>query len=271
MGSPFGPHTPGSDSLAYGNPSWASAGFDSPRVYGAYLNPLTDAGTADLHLVADDYTSGNWASRFGGYTAVLTGSVTKQISGLPGRYELTGFTTANAFKIAANAAHTLQAADTITYEFIVKTPVTFTASTAVSGYVDTTAVNIYNLAYLTNAGGNGEFAQYNTVGGVYLGGTVATSWNVADKYNLVTVVWDVAAPRREVYVNGTSVGLANTVSGTLSPQNTDLGIGARWSAAASAFQNAWDGKIVEIMRHRSAFNGATVTARAAQFNALKGY
>ena len=270
MGAPFGPHTPGSDSLAYGNPSWASAGFDSPRVYGAYLNPLTDAGTADLHLVADDYTSGNWASRFGGYTAVLTGSVTKQISGLPGRYELTGFTAANAFKIAANAAHTLQAADTITYEFIVKTPVTFTAITAVAGYVDTTAVNICNLAYLTNSGGNGEFAQYNTVGGTYLGGTVA-AWNVADKYNLVTVVWDVAAPRREVYVNGTSVGLANTVSGTLSPQNTDLGIGARWSAAAAAFQNAWDGKIVEIMRHRSAFNGATVTARATQFNALKGY
>jgi len=258
-----GAQAPNANALLYG--------AIPPRAQRSGLAVLTNLGSADLHLVADDYTSGNWASRLGGYTAVLTGSVTKQISGLPGRYELTGFTTANAFKIAANAAHTLQAADTITYEVIVKTPSSFTVLGTVMGYVDTTAINIFNGAYLMSAGGNGECAQYNTVGAFYLGNVIGAMWNMSGKYNLVTIVWDVAAPRREVYVNGTSVGLVNTVSGTLSPQNTDLGIGARWSAAAAAFQNAWDGKIVEIMRHRIAMDASTVAARCAAFNAVKGY
>lgn len=238
------------------------------------LAPLESRGSTDLHLVADDYTSGNWASRFGGYTATLTGAVTKQLTGqFPGRAELTGFTVSNAFKIAAAAAHTVQTNDTITYEWIVKTPTAFTASKAIGGYLSAGTTQIFNIGFYNSGTGNLESAVYNTAVAIYLGSTAGAAWNPTGKYNLFTLVMDIAAPRYEVYINGTSVFEDTSTTGTLSPTNTDFGIGARWSVAASAFQSPWDegGTIVEVMRHREALADATVSARAAAFNAAKGY
>lgn len=239
------------------------------------LAPLPDLGTTDLHLVADDWSgSGNWASRVGGFTANVTGSPSKIVSvQFPGRYEIGGITIANAFRLPANAAHTIQATGAVTYEWIVKSPTAYTASKTAAGYSSVGATQIFNAAYLTTAGGNMETAVYNSAVAIYLGGVVASAWQMSGKHNLFTLVVDTTTPRYEAYINGVSILTDTTVTGTLSPTDTDFGIGARWSAGAAAFQNPWDegGTILEVVRHREALDDSTVATRAAAFNAAKGY
>lgn len=237
---------------------------------------LAATGTSDLHLVADDWSgSGNWASRLGGYTATVTGAPTRSATTqFPGRYEIGGFTTTAAFRLPANAAHTVQTNDTITYEWIIKTPSSFSTLQTFGGYVSTGASQIFNIGYISSAGGNLESAVYNSAVAVYLGTAgIAGAWQMGAKYNLFSLVMDIAAPRYEVYINGASVFTDTTTAGSLSPTNTDFGIGARWSAPAAGFQNplSLGATVMEVMRHREAFSDATVAARAATFNTLKGY
>lgn len=237
---------------------------------------LAATGTSDLHLVADDWSgSGNWASRLGGYTATVTGAPARSATTqFPGRYEIGGFTTTAAFRLPANAAHTVQTNDTITYEWIVKTPSAFTSLKTIGGYVSTGASQIFNMGYIMSAGGNLESAVYNSAIAVYLGtAAIAGAWQMGSKYNLFSLVMDVAAPRYEIYINGTSMYTDTTTSGVLVPTNTDFGIGARHGPVVGAFGDAWNegATIMEIMRHREAFSDATVAARAATFNTLKGY
>lgn len=241
----------------------------------AGLAVLPDVASTDLHLVADDWSgSGNWASRVGGYTATVTGSPAKSLAvQFPGRYEIGSLTTSAAFYLAANAAHTVQTNDTITYEWIVKTPTAVTTTKAVGGYVSVGATQIFNIGYVNSLAGNLESAVYNSAGSIYLGNTAAAAWQMTSRYNFYTVVMDIAAPRYEVYINGASVFEDTTTSGTLSPTNTNFGIGARYHGPSGTFQNALDegGTILEVVRHREAFSDSTVAARAAQFNTLKGY
>lgn len=238
------------------------------------LQPLPDLGTTDLHLVADDWSgTGNWASRVGGFTATVTGTPAKGLtSQFVGRSEITGFTSANYFKMAANAAHTIQLADTITYEVIVKTPATWTASATPFGYFSVGATQILNAAYLNNSSGDGESAIYDSVATArYLGSTFVAGYNVAAKYNLVTLVINVAAPRWEFYINGSTIFTDTTTAGILLPTDTPFGIGGRWNQNSVVMQQPWEGSIVEVVRHREALDDATVASRAAAFNAAKGY
>lgn len=237
------------------------------------LAVLPDVASTDLHLVADDYTSGNWASRVGGYTATLTGTVTKGFtSQFPGRAELTGFTSSNYFVIASAAAHTIQSNETTTYELIVKTPATFVSVGTPWGYFSTGATQIFNAGYLNNSSGDGESAVYDSLAtSRYLGSTFSAGYQMSAKYNLITLVMNVAAPRWEFYINGSTVFTDTTTTATLAPTTSALGIGGRWNNNSSAMQAPWEGAIVEVMRHREAFDDATVASRAAQFNALKGY
>lgn len=240
------------------------------------LAPLPSLGTTDLHLVADDWSgTGNWSSRFGGYTATVTGSPTKIVSTqFPGRFEIGSLTTTAAFYLAAAAAHTVQTNDTITYEWIVKTPTAVTTTKAVGGYLSVGTTQIFNIGYINSVGGNMESAVYDNAAAIYLGSSVAGAWQMTGKHNLFTVVMDIAAPRYEVYINGASVFEDTTTSGgTLSPTNTNFGIGARYHGPSGTFQNAMDegATILEVMRHREALSDSVVASRAAAFNALKGY
>ena len=269
MARPFGVAAPGNTGgLA------TIGGVGVSRSAGGGLTPLPVTGTTDLHLVADDWSgSGNWASRYGGYTATVTGTPTKGSSAqFPGRSEVTGITTANYFKIAAAAAHTVQLTDTITYELIVKTPTTWTASATPFGYFSTGATQILNAAYLNNSSGDGESAVYDSLAtSRYLGSTFVAGYQMSAKYNLITLVMDIAAPRWEFYINGVSIFTDTATTATLLPTNTPLGIGGRWNQNSGVMQAPWEGAIVEVMRHREAFSDATVAARAATFNTLKGY
>ncbi len=236
---------------------------------------LAATGTSDLHLVADDWSgSGNWASRLGGYTATVTGAPARSATTqFPGRYEIGGFTTTAAFRLPANAAHTVQTNDTITYEWIVKTPSAFTSLKTIGGYQSAGNTQFFNMGYIMSAGGNMESIVYNSAITPYLGSTVSAVWQMGSKYNLFSLVMDIAAPRYEIYINGTSMYTDTTTSGVLVPTNTDFGIGGRWSAPGGTHGNMWNegATIMEIMRHREAFSDATVAARAATFNTLKGY
>lgn len=232
-------------------------------------------GTTDLHLVADDWSgSGNWASRVGGFTATVTGAPTRAATTqFPGRYEIGGFTDTAAFRLPANAAHTVQNSDTVTYEWIIKTPTAVTAAKAIGGYIAAGGAQYFNIGYINSVAGNIESAVYNSAVAIYLGGSFASVWQMTSKYNLFTLVIDTVSPRYEGYINGTSVFTDTTTTGTMTPTNSDFGIGARWSTPGSAFQSAMtEGcTIMEVVRHREALSDATVAARAVAFNALKGY
>lgn len=240
------------------------------------LQPLPDLATTDLHLVADDWSgSGNWASRVGGFTANVTGAPAKIVSTqFPGRFEIGSFTGTAAFRLPANAAHTIQNADAITYEWIVKTPTAVTLQKVPGGYVSAANTQIFNMAFVQNLSGNIESAVYNSAIAIYLGTAgVFGVWQMTAKHNLLTLVIDTASPRYEVYINGASVFTDTTTAGTLVPTNTDFGVGGRWSAVAAAFLDPWDegATIMEVVRHREALDDSTVASRAAAFNAAKGY
>lgn len=249
-----------------------------PRTWRSGLAVLTNLGTADLHLVADDYTSGDWASRLGGFTATLVGSApTKNPasgSTLPGRSELTGFTTTNCFTLAADAAHTMDGASTITYECVVKAPASGGGVVCI-GYGGGTTPN--NQGFVL--GGNftsltGNMRVFSTTtGGTYLGDpALASTWTAVSRYHMMTVVVNIAAPSFIIYQNGTAIGTYTTPSGSLLTTPHGLGIGVFLDTGGGK-SSAWgnSGAIVEIMRHRVAMDASTVAARCAAFNLVRGY
>lgn len=233
------------------------------------LQTLPCTGTCDLQLVADDWSgSGAWSSRVGGWSATLTGSLTKASSKFAGRSEISGFSSGNYFSLAANAAHTIQTNEATTYEFLVKTPAVFTAAGNVVGYNNGATLPIMSLGWLTSAGGNYENTIYNNVGGAHITTISSNSLNRTSEYYLLTVTIDLTAPRLEQYVNGTPTHNATTVFGTLaSSPASALGIGIR----AVSLNNIWGGAIVEIVRHKSVLSSAQILSRSTNFNKLKGY
>lgn len=241
----------------------------------AGLQPLPTLATTDLHLVADDWSgTGDWTSRSGGYTATVSGTPTKAATTqFPGRSEISGFASAVGFRLAGTTAHCIRAGDTITYEAIVKTPGTVSVVQSWVGWLTATATQIFNMNTLNNVNGSFESILYNTAIANYLGGTLgAGSYQMPSRYNLMTVVVDIATPRYEVYVNGVSLLTDTTVgAGSLANEAVIVGIGGLWRADFSALDQVWTGTIMEIMRHREALDDATVASRAAAFNAAKGY
>lgn len=231
------------------------------------LTVLPELGTTDLHLVADDYTSGNWASRVGGFTATLSGTVTKQAtSRFSGRYELTGFSANNAFSLAADAAHTYNTT-ALTYEIIVKLSLAGSAYCAV-GFTAATQGHMIrpnNVVTATNV-----CTVTNSAGGTYQGVSSSTLSTQTTKYSMITVVLDPVTPIARYGINGNATSQTSaTVTGSLNTTPHGLGIGALWNGAT--FSSPWSSTIVEIIRHREALSTSTITSRAAQFNALKGY
>lgn len=229
---------------------------------------LPELGSTDLHLVADDYTSGDWVSRVGGFTATLSGTVTKQSSSqFTGRSELTGFSTSNAFSLATNAAHTYTSSQALTYEIVAKntfagasyTALGFTAATQGHYIQPNNVVSLTNVArVINNAAGNYQLVSAGAVN------------PQSAKYTMITVVFDPVTPIIRYAVNGNSTAQTSaTVTGTLDTTAHGLGIGALWNG--SVFTSPWNGPIVEIIRHRVALTTTEITQRVALFNNLKGY
>lgn len=235
----------------------------------AKLENIPCSGTCDLQLVADDWSgSGSWSSRVGGWTATVTGSPTKVATKFASRSAISGFSSGNYFTLAANAAHTIQATEATTYEFLVRLPAVFTAAGNVVGYNNGATLPIASLGWLTSAGGNYENVIYNNIGGTLINTISSNTLSRAGEYYLLTVTIDMVAPRVEQYVNGVSTHSSTLVTGTIaSTPSSTMGIGIR----AVSLNNVWGGEIMEIVRHKQVFNAATVLSRASNFNVLRGY
>jgi len=223
----------------------------------------TGSTSCDLHLVADDWSSGTWADRSGNYNAALTGSLTKTASSVfTGRSEISGFSAANYFSLSANTAHNFSGSVALTYEFITR----YNNTTGPGGDLVGQYVSPYAGGY--EIGPVTEFlaVAYNNAGSDYLfpiGATTLTD----ERYYLLTAVFDGTSGQSSVWVNGSLDGTDNTTNGSLAgPTLQPFVIG---SAFGSVYPTT--GAIVEVVRHRTALSGATIAARAAQFNALKGY
>lgn len=227
------------------------------------LSVLPEIASTDLHFVADDYSgSGNWTSRdSNAWTATVHGSLTRQAtSQFVGRKELTGFSALNYFTLASNSAHS--ANGDLTYELVllIPTPPANYQFIVSSGtiYTDPGAVQIYHnintsqkLCGVTNSTG-----ASNPNSAIGAGNTT--------KYVLLTFTNTQGTNKMIGYENGSATGNTATL-GTYASNSLILSIGTL--AGLYPFQ----GSIVEIVRHQSALDATTVAARAAQFNALKGY
>lgn len=219
--------------------------------------------SCDLHLVADDWTSGTWTDRAGNYNAALTGTLTKTASGvLTGRSEISGFGGPNYFQLAANAAHNVSATAALTYEFITR----YNSTTGPGGDLVGQYVSPYAGGY--EIGPVAEFlaVAYNNAGSDYffpVGATTLTD----ERYYLLTCIFDGTTGESSVWVNGVLDGTDNTPNGSLAgPTLQPFKIGDGFGSAYPT-----TGAIVEIVRHRTALSGAMIAARAAEFNAAKGY
>jgi hypothetical protein len=240
-----------------------------------YLAPLPcDASTScDLHFVADAWSgSGNWTSSdSNAWVAVKTGSPTKQASGFPGRSEITSFSTLNFFSAATSNSHSLVSGTSFTYEALIKFPagdvtgsVAIVASSARFSSGSATA-SVYSAGGFRSGDthardGTGDYSSSQF-------GNFAT----LGRYYLFSWVYDVSAQKTFFYVNGTAQGSAFTWSrgAPAGPLSTTFDIGECAAFPGLPFNNG--GATLEILRHRSALSSATVLARAALFNTLRGY
>ncbi len=111
--------------------------------------------------------------------------------------------------------------------------------------------------------------------------TAASRWIGSDTYVttsiqglpvMLHVVIDAVARTIKVYRNGTLLSQSNNpLFGSLAtPTGLALGIFGRWNQSAFNVQQ-FTGTIMELARHEVAMDQATITARAAEFNRLKGY
>lgn len=236
--------------------------------------PCAAATSCDLQFVADDWSgSGNWTSRdANAWVAVKTGTLTRQVSSIAGRYEVTGFSATKFFATTANNAHALVSGTSFTYEAIIKFP----AGDVASGGVGIVA-------------GGGRFTSGGSSASIYSGGGFRSgdthardgtgdyvgaqfgNFATLSRYYLFAWVYDVSAQKTTLYVNGTAQGSqASWSRGAPSgPISIVFDIGAVSSFSDSPLDNG--GTILEIVRHRSALDASTISTRAAPFNAVKGY
>lgn len=219
------------------------------------LPPMPELGTTDLHLVAEDWAPGsNWASRVGGFTAALNGSLSKQEESGIERAGILGFGTSNYFSLAANAAHEFTTSSRFTYEFVIK-------AGAAGGNLLGRYATPYGGGYDLSAFAAGITAGvYGDGGAFYYAVTTGASALTAGAYYLVTIVLDGPGDAFTTYVNG--------VQDSTDPSTGFAGV-TNTSAVAFFLGNSngnnqgFDGSIVEVLRHRTALNSTTIRDRYA--------
>ncbi len=239
------------------------------------LAVLPDVASTDMHFVADDWAgTGNWTDRVGSWVATVNGAPSRSNSAVfDTRHVIGGWSSAKYFRLAANAAHTIQLTDKISYEFVfdnIPTPATdsvwfggLTNTPTWSGLQLDAATALFEL-YIPRTTGNN----------FWLGGDTATLPVTPNKPGLITITIDAVAPALRLYVNGVqivsgTIPVTSTV-GLLVPVNTSIGIGCRLFNDGPGLPIASTMNLMEIVRSRVVFDASTVAARCAQFNALRG-
>jgi hypothetical protein len=230
---------------------YASAIAADERV--ALSSPImSELGTTDLHLVAEDWTPGSdWVSRVGGFTASLNGALTKQVEGGIERDGVTGFSSSNYFSLAANAAHEFTTSSRLTYEFVIRGGA---AGGNLFGRYAAPFAGSYDISAFSASAALGI---YNDDGTAFYAVAVGATALVDDSYYLVTVVLDGAADQFKVYING-----AEDASETSAlPSITNGSPGPFLIGNSYGNDQPFDGSIVEVVRHRAALNATEVRDR----------
>ncbi len=229
---------------------------------GPALSVLPDIASTDAHWVADDWTgSGSWTSRLNAVAATVTGTPSKTATTqFSGRNEIVT-SSGNIFTIPSNAIFTLGLLSAMTWEFIVR--LTSKASNqGLLGYYP--GVGQYFLE-LDEAVGQRIWVN-NDVGGAFM--TVAPFPSLTnERYYMLHYVMDRSSPFVGVYLNGTSIATSMSTSGTaLTVANHSMSLG---NVAGGA--EPYKGGIVEVLHHAEKMSDATILARCAPFNSLRGY
>ncbi len=241
------------------------------------LQLLPCSGTCDLHFVADDWSgTGNWTSRdSNAWVGSVIGAPTHiTATQFPARTAVSNWSNNSNFTITGAAAHTVQANDLLTYEFVFGNYPTPGSDTMFFGALIN---NVTWSGLMFDAGPT--FFEFNipksTANAFYLGADSAAAVLTYAKANLVTMTIDVAGEHVHLYENGTEVSDTgfpiSASSGVLVPQNTDIAIGGRRFGGATDLAVPAATELLEIVRYREVLSAGAIATRATQFNALKGY
>lgn len=231
---------------------------------------LAETSDTDLHIVADDLTTGsNWVSRVGSYVAGISGQPTigsetpfypsGGFDGVGYRAATTGYTSSDYYSFPSDTQHDITGANQISYEIILKVG---------HGVVDEEILSRY------------LFPDYNLrarvaiVGGLpYLDVYVGTTGNpphvsvLVDQYtyNFIHILWDGPSLTLSVGVNG--IFTSNTGSGTVI---VPAGPCALFVGCDSNFADYMTtGQIIEIIRHRVLMTQSTAKDRVRLFGGLQ--
>jgi hypothetical protein len=246
------------------------------NVVPAGLDPLpcVAASGCFVHLVVDDWdgSAATWTDQMGNTNATKQGTPTRALTpNFAGRYVFSAPTGA-CFTVANDEI--TSTSTTRSYEIIVDTwPAGAPGGMFVASRTNGTNSQLFNVLFRSNAT-VAESALYNAAIAVYLGNAGAAYTNTDSKAVAWTVTMDIAAPRYTLYRNGVQVFQDTTTSGTLTTavSNQSLGLGCRWNqSAVSGGPLAFQGRILEYLRHNVELDAATVASRLTQFNAQKGY
>lgn len=243
---------------------------------------LPDLASTDLHLVADDLTSGSdWASRVGSFTAIKTG--TNPTVGLEsplypsGGFSGSGYRTAMAdcaagayYKFAYDSAHSLTSSSTVTCHILLRLGVLANEEVYWSRYIS--ASTKYNFRIYSKNDGTNAYRLYVQV-------DHSTTNAVCNRlltqmgYCLLTFTYNGSTKVLTMYVNGnvvttgsgnvgTSTGVGNIVTDT----SSELYIGRDPSATPSPMVK---GQILEVVRYQEILSSTTIMQHAQRTMGLQ--
>ncbi len=232
------------------------------------LRPLQCNDTCELHLVADDYVAAaaTWTARVGG-NATKADTIVKAASAT--FTNRSSVDTTNGCFLTASGTDNITSTSTKTYEVVVDNYGS-TGSEYILCRRDGSNAQIANWIYKNTGTTSIESIIYNAAVAGYLGASPIITADFSNKPVLFTLTIDVAATTMILYANGVAVNTDTSASGVLN-SNVAVGLGIGCRNTAGAREGAFTGKIMEVLRHNSVLSATTIAARAAQFNALKGY
>lgn len=224
------------------------------------LLTCTGATSCDLHFVANDWSgSGDWTSRdSNAWVGVPAGTNVKTNASRLGRSRINQTaSSATRFITADNAAHVVDGSQTLeviayadsNFRWLVETSTNHLANDGATG-IDIDG-NGYVRAHVANSAGTVLWTRTG-------------STNHVGQFVFITAVTDTGSSVGRLYVNGVQIGADVAFSGSVSTGSVD-----RFLIGAS--QGVAGNSIVEVVRHRSALDASTITARTAKFNQMKGY
>ena len=225
--------------------------------YDEFQPPLA---STNMQLVATDFTNTTWVDREGSYNATEVGSVSDGTSTpFSSKKEVYGFSAANYFSLAANAAHEVTTTSQRTWDFIIRAD-------------DGVLLGRYTVPYggaveLAIAGGFATGVIYDDTGlGAYRFVSGATALTPGDYYR-VTFVLDSSADKFRVYINSALDGDTTGTTGSLTPGSP----GIYFIGNSNGNNFPFAGRIVEFSRHTVALTDQEIDDSGGLFNVFRGY